>query len=171
MMLRNDTLQIRALEPNDLDFLYQLENNPENWETGNVHAPLSKLVLHRYLKQQPTDIYAATHVKWIVALPSGQPIGLIELNDIDHYHQRADVGIIIEQAYRKKGYATMALQLLIEYAQQYLGWHQLTALVAQKNTASHGLFLQAGFVQSGVFQDYFKTQNGFDDAYFYQLVL
>lgn len=171
MILQNQHICIRALEPTDLDFLYQQENHTDNWATGNVHAPLSRYALHHYIQNQPADIYACTHVKWIMALPSGQPIGLIELNDIDHYHQRADVGILIEQNYRQKGYASMALQLLIAYAKNHLGWHQLTALVAQKNTASHGLFQQAGFVQSGKFIGYFRTDKGFEDAIFYQLVL
>lgn len=171
MILRNATLYIRALEPTDLDFLFQIENDTRFWDSSNVHIPLSRYALHTYLQEQPADVFAASQLKWVICLNDGQSLGFVELNNIDHYHKRAEVGVLIAPLFQRKGYGTQALQLVIDYAQNHIGWHQLTALVAQKNTASHQLFQHVGFVQSGILKDYFKTIDGFEDATFYQLVL
>lgn len=170
-LLQNSTLKIRALEPTDLDFLYHMENCTQHWDSSNVHAPLSRYALYNYIQQQPSGVFEATQLKWVVTLTNDTPVGLLELNGIDHFHKRAEVGIFILAKYTRQGYATQAMQLLIDYAKQYMGWHQLTAVVAQKNTASHKLFRKVGFVQSGEFIDYFKTNSGFENALFYQLVL
>lgn len=170
-LLQNNILKIRALEPTDLDYFYQCENNTQNWDTSNVYAPVSRYTLYNYIQQQPADVFEAVQLKWVITLADGTPVGMVELNNIDHFNKRAEVGIFIEAAHRKKGYATQTLQLIIAYAKQYIGWHQLTAIVAQKNTASHQLFRGVGFVQSGEFVDYFKTETGFENAWFYQLVL
>lgn len=169
--LSNQILRIRALEPTDLEFLYACENDTENWSTGNTHMPLSRYVLRAYLQQDTTDVFAATQFKWAITLTDGRLVGLLDVIGIDHYHQRAEVGIFIEKSYRKNGYAAQALGLFADYAKHYLGWHQLTAIVAEKNTASHRLFQKVGFVQSGVWKDFLKTPTGYENALLYQLVL
>jgi diamine N-acetyltransferase len=171
MYLKNNCIQLRAIEPEDVDFLYNIENNTANWETGSVHLPLSRATLLAYLQQPPVDVFMATDLKWMITLRDGTPLGMLDINNIDHFHKRAEVGIFIDAAFRKQTYAFQALTLLAAYAKNYVGWHQLTAVVAQKNTASHRLFQKMGFVQSGVLKDYFKTVDDFEDASVYQLVL
>ena len=36
MLLSNDRVRLRALEPEDLELLYRWENDPELWEVGNT---------------------------------------------------------------------------------------------------------------------------------------
>ncbi len=169
--LQNSNLRIRALEPEDLDFLYRCENDAENWNTGTVCMPLSRYVLRQYIEQMAVDIYATNQLKWMITLLDGTCVGTLELNQIDHFHGRAEVGVFIEKSYRQQGYALQALQLLAVYAQQKMGWHQLTAMVAKSNAASHQLFQRVGFVQCGMYADYLKTEQGFEDVVLYQLVL
>lgn len=171
MFLQNNTLQLRAIEPSDIDFLYRIENDTTNWETGSVHLPLSRATLLAYLQQPPVDVFMATNLKWMITLLDGTSVGMLDINNIDHFHKRAEVGIFIDAPFRKQWYAAGTLSLLADYAKNYVGWHQLTAVVAQKNTASHKLFQKMGYVQCGVLKDYFKTVDGFEDAFVYQLVL
>ena len=171
MYLKNNCIQLRAIEPTDIDFLYRIENDSANWQTGNVHLPLSRATLLAYLQQPPLDVFMAADLKWMITLLDGTPVGMLDINNIDHFHKRAEVGIFIDADFRKQTYALQALTLLADYARNYIGWHQITAIVAQKNTASHRLFQKMGFVQSGIVKDYFKTTDGFEDAFFYQLVL
>lgn len=171
MLLQNNTLQLRAIEPTDIDFLFRIENDSANWDTGSVHLPLSRATLLNYLQQPPVDVFAATNLKWMITLLDGTRVGMLDIDNIDHFHKRAEVGIFVDAAFRQQSYAAQSLALLMDYAKNYVGWHQLTALIAQKNTASHRLFQKMGFVQSGILKDYFKTIDGFEDAGFYQLVL
>ena len=37
---------LRALEPEDLDMLYQIENNRQLWDVGTTNVPYSRYALH-----------------------------------------------------------------------------------------------------------------------------
>ena len=43
--LQGKHIHLRALEPSDLDFLYELENNTDIWEISGTTTPYSKHVL------------------------------------------------------------------------------------------------------------------------------
>ena len=57
LKLEGKHIYLRALEPSDLDFLYQLENNTNNWEISGTITPYSKAVLEFYLENAHRDIY------------------------------------------------------------------------------------------------------------------
>ena len=42
-------IHLRALEPEDLDFLYEMENDESLWEVGNTNVPYSRQVLLDYI--------------------------------------------------------------------------------------------------------------------------
>ena len=42
--LENDTIRLRALEPEDLDLLYAWENDTSLWEFGSTLVPYSRYV-------------------------------------------------------------------------------------------------------------------------------
>ena len=43
-------IQLRALEPSDLDFLYDLENDQCLWTVSNTLVPFSKYTLKEYIE-------------------------------------------------------------------------------------------------------------------------
>ena len=47
--LESENLLLRALEPEDLDILYEWENDPELWKYGSTLTPYSKFALRDYL--------------------------------------------------------------------------------------------------------------------------
>ncbi|MEZ4999417.1 MAG: GNAT family protein [Bacteroidales bacterium] len=56
----------------------------------------------------------------------GQPVGTIDLFEFDPHHLRAGIGILIaEQSDRRKGYASMALEALVDYCFSHLKLHQV----------------------------------------------
>ena len=49
MSTANDSkpsVRLRAMEPEDLDTLYQMENDVEIWNVGTTNVPYSRYVLH-----------------------------------------------------------------------------------------------------------------------------
>lgn len=42
-LLRDDLIQLRAIEPEDLDVLYRWENNADWWEVGDTLAPFRNM--------------------------------------------------------------------------------------------------------------------------------
>ena len=58
-LLENDTVYLRALETEDLDVLFNIENDPQFWEVSNTLAPYSRELLRQYLKNAHQDIFEA----------------------------------------------------------------------------------------------------------------
>ena len=57
--LQGEHINLRALEPEDLSFLFQIENNEEFWEISHTQTPFSNFILKQYLENAHLDIYEA----------------------------------------------------------------------------------------------------------------
>ncbi len=173
MMLENDTILLRAVEPEDLDFLYSCENNTSIWRCGSTTAPYSRFAIKQYIADAQNDIYTNKQLRLIICLKTNikEAIGAVDLFDFDPYHQRASVGIVIDSIENQQhGYAQQSLQLIEEYAFCFLHLHQLYCSIAAYNKASVALFEKAGYVKCGTRKDWLKTENGFADEIEYQKI-
>jgi diamine N-acetyltransferase len=171
-MLRGEHIYLRALEPEDLEFLYHIENNPEFWEVSNTITPYSEFILEKYLKNAHRDIFDVRQLRLTICLDnSKEPIGLIDLYDFEPLHRRAGVGIVIAQdEHRRKGYAAEAIKILKEYAFDSLNLHQLYAGISSENKGSIKLFENAGFKQTGLKLDWLFRKGEFADEFIYQCI-
>lgn len=167
-----ENLRLRALEPEDLVYLYDVENDSNLWEVSETRAPYSKLALRQYLKQAHLPIAQTNQLRLVVERTTDfQAVGLVDLYDYCPHNHRAGVGIVIHPGEnRGKGYGTIALQLICEYAFTHLHLHQLYALIAADNQASIQLFQTAGFEQTGIKKQWLRKSAGYLDVYFYQLI-
>ena len=71
------------MEPEDLDLLYEVENNPALWGLGITNVPYSRYVLHDYLSQSSGDIYVDKQVRLMIENTLGQVVGMIDLTTFD----------------------------------------------------------------------------------------
>jgi len=165
-------IKLRALEPEDLELLYEWENNDSNWLISNTISPFSKYILKRYLENSHKNIYETGQLRLMIDhIPDKITIGTIDIFDFDPFHNRAGLGILIaDEAYRRKGYASMALTCLIEYCFKTLRLHQLYCNILANNCESMDLFKKQGFVQTGQKKDWIKTSDNYFDEYFFQLI-
>jgi diamine N-acetyltransferase len=170
--LQGVTIFLRALEPEDLEFIYQIENDETMWEMSNTQTPYSKFLIRQYLENAHQDIYEAKQLRLAICKKeSTDAIGLIDLFDFDPKNKRAGVGIIVQKEEdRQKGYGKQALGLVISYAFEQLQLHQLYANISSENKASEALFTTFGFEKIGVKKDWNFTNNSFNDEGLYQLI-
>lgn len=173
MILENEHIVLRALEPEDIQVLYEVENDRSLWEVSHTLAPFSADVLMRYINQQAQeDIYEAKQLRLAIALKF-QPkevVGFIDLFDFDPFHKRVGVGLVLREQYRGRGWAKEALQSVIAYVFEYLGLHQMYANIGVDNEASLALFSSLGFVESGVKKDWLRVGSQYKDEAIYQLI-
>ncbi len=170
--LTGNSIYLRALEPEDLEFIYRLENNEAIWEVSNTQTPYSRFLIRQYLENAHQDIYEAKQLRLAICKNgSFDAIGLIDMFDFDPVNQRAGVGIIIQDtAERNKGVGSEALELLISYAFNTLQLHQLYANIDLGNVASVSLFTNFGFQLAGLKKDWIKRNNNYHDEGLYQLI-
>ena len=64
--LLGKNIKLRALEKEDLDFLYQIENNESFWQVSHTQTPFSKYMLKLYLENAHLDIYQAKQLRLII---------------------------------------------------------------------------------------------------------
>jgi len=109
---------LRALEPEDLDVLLQLENDSSLWKYSNRTEPFSRDLLQKYIDQQEQDIFEVKQKRFVVSYPDQTPIGFVDLFDFEPLHRRAGIGVIIHPDHQGKGYAKRALELVEEFAKK-----------------------------------------------------
>ena len=165
-------VNLRPLEPDDIDLLYHWENSMEIWEVSNTKTPFSRHILAQYIAESVKDIYTTKQLRLIIQNDSHEAVGAIDLFDFEPYHLRAGVGILIHNTKdRKLGYASDALMALSGYALEVLGLKQLYANIAEDNKESLQLFSKTGFLQAGVKKYWIKTTNGWKDEILFQKIL
>jgi diamine N-acetyltransferase len=160
------------MEPEDLELLYEWENDTSYWIISNTVVPFSKYTLKLYLENSHKDIYETGQLRLMIDhIPDNVSIGTIDLFDFDPFHKRAGLGILIaRQDYRRKGYASMALKCLVDYCFKTLQLHQIYCNILANNCESMDLFEKIGFVQSGLKKDWIKTSDGYLDEYMFQMI-
>jgi len=169
--LKGENIYLRALEPLDLEFLYELENNPEIWEISGTVTPYSKQVLRKYLENAHRDIYDVKQLRLCICDNSTKKLGLIDLFDFDPKNQRAGLGIVVLQNEdRNKGVGSEAISLLCRYAFETLALRQLFANVTEDNVASLHLFKKMGFVEVGLKKDWIFSQGDYKNEILFQKI-
>ena len=163
-------VKLRAIEPEDLDLLYRIENDMELWNVGNSNVPYSRYTLHDYVANASDDIYTDRQVRMMVENEEGEIVGIADVVNFDPSNCRAEVGLIILDAQRKKGYGSSTLSQIADYALKVLHLHQLYAYVDCNNEASVHLFRSSGYQESANIKDWLYDGREFHDAVLMQLV-
>ncbi|MCC7303347.1 MAG: GNAT family N-acetyltransferase [Bacteroidia bacterium] len=168
-MIKGGNIFLRALEPSDVDALYQWENDPEVWRVSNTLTPWSRHVLEQYILSSHQDIYSTRQLRLVICSINDQSrLGCIDLFDFEPAHLRAGVGVLISREARGRGIGAESLDLLVEYAFKVLGLRQLYAGVTADNIPSQKLFESGGFVQTGLKKQWIRTAEGYVNEIFYQ---
>lgn len=172
-MLHNELVFLRALEAEDLEFLYALENDTALWNVSDTVAPISRYTLRQYLDNAAADLQEVRQLRLVICTNDDdkRPVGTVDLFDYQARHQRAGIGIALLPTERKQGYARAALQLVITYVRNTLYLHQLYCTIAADNERSLQLFEKAGFTAVGVRKEWLRSNNGWVDVVEYQCIV
>ena len=172
MTLKGENIFLRALEPEDLEFVYAIENDESIWHVSNTQTPYSKFLIHQYLENAHQDIYEAKQLRLAICINNtSEAVGLIDLFEFDPRNNRAGVGIVIcQNDDRTKGIGSEALALIINYAFTQLQLHQLFANIGTENEISIALFSKFGFQKIGVKKQWNKINGVYEDEILYQLI-
>ena len=174
MNIEGAICRLRALEPQDVDVLYSLENDTALWRVSGTMAPFSRHSLMRFIEEQQYDIYALRQQRLVIEADvdgEARAVGAIDLFDFDPQNLRAGVGVVISAEYRERGYAKDALNILEYYAKVVLHLHQLWCGIGADNNASIRLFQGAGFVECGRRREWMLTSEGTIDEILMQKIL
>ncbi len=164
----------RALEPSDVEILYNWENDRSVWRLSNTIVPFSRYILEQYINNLHNDIYTARQLRLMIDANDNadnfKTVGCIDIFDFDPVNMRAGVGILIDKDYRGKGFASKALGNLIEYVFDVLALHQLYCNITADNKNSIELFKKFNFEIVGLKKQWIKNKDSWLDEYMLQLI-
>lgn len=170
--LQGKTIYLRALEPEDLEFIFAIENDESIWEFSNTQTPYSRYLIRQYLENAQQDIYEAKQLRLAICNNNDfKAIGLIDLFEYDPRNNRAGIGIIIkDEGNRNQGIGSQALELLIQYSFKQLNLNQLFANINPENEASVTLFTNFGFEKIGLKKQWNLINGVYKDEAIFQLI-
>ena len=170
-MNTDNRVTLRAIEPEDLDLLYRIENDKELWDVGVTNVPYSRYVLHSFLSNTTSDIYVDKQVRLVIENEAHQVVGLADLMSFDPKNSRAELGLVVLREFRNKGYAREAVLRLQEYALNTLHLHQIYAVIPVENEASLQIFRKLNYQITAHLSDWLFDGVRYHDAVVVQHIL
>jgi len=169
-LLKGQLVYLRALEPQDVDFILKCENDAENWRISQTLVPFSRHIIEKYVNSDQ-DLFTYRQIRFVIcALANDKPIGTIDLFDYDPINLRAGIGILIIDSERRNGFAKESLELCIKYCFDHLLLNSLFCNILESNKQSLELFKKAGFGVVGTKREWIKTDQGWKDEILLQKV-
>ena len=119
--LTGKQIELRAVEPEDLDALYRGENDSSLWIYGSTVSPFARYLLKQYIENYTADITRDKQLRLIIMRKeSRQVIGAIDCFDYDTTNRKAAIGLLIDPDHKRQGFGRDALETFIEYAFRFL---------------------------------------------------
>ncbi len=169
MMLKGERCFLRQASLDDIDDIVRWENDTDHWLVSSTTTSYSKEEVAHFIKNE-NDIFINNQMRLMIFTHEKHPLGCIDLYDLDVNNKRVGVGILIDQAYRGKGFGHEALQLLSNFCFHQLDVRSIYADVLVTNTSSIRLFESAGFKLFGTKKDWVWDGDQFIDQNFYQRI-
>lgn len=169
LLLENDKIRLRHVEPEDLEKLYLWENDPLLWGVSDTHAPFSRYAIKRYIAESKNDIYEDKQLRLIIEdKVRKETLGTVDLFDFDFHNSKVALGLFVDASQRGKGYATQALMLIENYVFDFLKINQLYVHVAETNEATIRIFHRAEYRKSAVLKQWIRLFDNFVDVFVLQ---
>lgn len=166
-MMSSADIHLRAVEPEDLELLYRIENDPSFWRYGSTTVPYSRYALRQYLTQTQNDLFADRQIRFVIEHSDGQALGLADLCNFDPQHLRAEISLAVLPEHQGQQVGQMAVERLWDFAvNQHL--RQLYAIIAISNKPATRLFERLGFRPASVLKDWIRDGECFVDACLWQ---
>ena len=148
--LRGDRVDLHVLEEDDLEFLYGVVNDPRVWQSLFLAAPQT-MTDEREFYERAVEADDETH---LLVCHDRTPVGIVGLQGIDPNWGLAELGYYVEPDSHGHGYATEAVELVVDYAFDQRRLDKLYANALAANEGSRCVLEKNGFVEEGRFREH-----------------
>lgn len=147
MELLKDGILVREFRLEDVAKKVEWINNPDNNEYLHYNLPLSIEGTTQWFVNKDNS----NRIDCIIEY-DGMPVGVIGLLQIDDVNKKAEFYITIGSAeFKRKGIATTATRLIVDYAFRELKLKKVYLNVDEKNENACRLYEKVGFKCEGIF--------------------
>ncbi len=157
------------MEPEDLEFLYNVENNSAFWHVSETKSPYSRWELKEYIANYIYDIFTTKELRLLICDKTNRKtVGIVDLFEYHPLHNRCGVGILILPEYENQNFASETISLVKNYVFETLLAKQIWCMIDCENSVSIALFEKCGFVNCGKLSQWKRTANGYSDVLIFQ---
>lgn len=150
MKLQTNRLFLRPIAVSDAPALFEARGDAEVMRYWDWPEQKDVAAVERIFAEHVPELTSETTKWWAVALsPDGPAIGECNLSEIETHHGRAEVGFLFARRYWGQGYASEAMERVIDYGFDDLGLIRLWARFHDGNNASKQLLEKLGFTYEG----------------------
>lgn len=144
MNLIGEHVEIRNFEENDFSEFKKLLQDRKNHENAGLeYSSDDNQIINIFNK------YLVLANTYVIALKSNhRMLGIIELNErgiSNGLDKTREIGFVISKDYRRLGYATEAIELMLQYAFEQLHLLEVWAAVKVNNTVPQLVLTKLGF--------------------------
>ncbi|MHA2503524.1 MAG: GNAT family N-acetyltransferase [Candidatus Kariarchaeaceae archaeon] len=142
-LISSDTLLLRYFTEHDLDILMKYRNDPEIARFQGWSFPFTPQDgLQFFIDMQSRSIFSTNDwLQLVIQDTENQILGDCAIRVVG---EQAEVGITIRREFQGQGYATAALQLLLQLVFTKLKLHRVITIVDVENVSSQKLMERVG---------------------------
>lgn len=166
-------LILRAFRPEDAAAFSAYRSEPEVARFQGWSAPYSLEQAQEFVTEMMQAVPGTPGQWYQIAMEekaSGQVIGDVAFHIEANSPQQAILGITLAGAAQGKGYATEAMQRLLQLLFEDLEVHRVSAYIDVDNPASYHLVERLGFRREGHFIENTWFKGAWGSEYFYALL-
>lgn len=154
MEIFGERIILRDFVESDLSFYKELEENELTYKFEN-NVPDEKQIINSF-ESILTDSQSNPRERFKLAIclkTNMKPIGRVVIHLNWEEIREWEIGWFLHPDYWKKGYATEAAKLLIEYAFSHLNAHRIVAFANAENVLSEKVMIKTGMVRDGLLRE------------------
>ena len=152
--LETERLILRQIEDDDVEELYEMLSDPEVAKFDYFYPVKSKEEAMKFIKRYKDELDENEEITWgIILKETNKLLGTCCLGDFDEGARRSEIGYDITRIEWCKGYATEALEAVVDYGFNFMNLNRIEATVTPGNEASIKVLRKLNFVQEGIVRE------------------
>ena len=163
-MIKN--IELKDPEDSDIPFLLKIENDLCNQFFTTKWRFYSENDIKDFVKKKQ-NLLMNLQYRFMISYEFNS-IGCIDLIDFDLVNSRVELGIFIDERYRKNGFAFNALEEIKNKIHHDYSINQIYVEILSDNLASINFFKKSGFQKIGCKKKWIRKENDFLDLHLYQ---
>lgn len=164
--LAGETVSLRTIEEEDLDFLQEAVNDPAVWRGIGRSAPVNQQQEESFFE----DIVCDEESINLLITVDEIPVGTVGLGEPTQDVRKAELGYWVAPDHHRNGYGSEAAELLVDYGFTDRNLHRIEARAFEFNTGSQRLLEGLGFTNEGALRDAHFAHGEYQDILWYGIL-
>ncbi|HTL81157.1 MAG TPA: GNAT family protein [Bacteroidia bacterium] len=170
-VLETPRLLLRRMTNDDAPAHFLTRTDPEGMKYLDREMAKDVSEIHDMVKLIDNNLANNLAINWAMEIKeTGEFIGSMGYYRNDFNNHRGEIGYQIARRFWRKGYSSEAMQAILSYGFEVIGFHSVMADINPANDASRALLEKFGFRQEAYFRQNHYFKGKFGDSAIYCLL-